>query len=227
MSVQAALRSSLVWRLTGLTYPTAIIATNGRLLTVTDYISYCRRQVNLVREHVVGYSNALDFGTGLGGNLIALAGLVDSGVGVDINPLYLRLARFIARRQGFQQFSFQSYDGEILPFWDPKPDLLLSFGVFERIPKVHVARYLDQLVARASERARMVFTFLSETAASTEFTTRLGREAYVFWTPSEVESIARRVGLRTRTVVPIGLYRRTDRSGFETVAGAYVFDKRE
>src|SRR5215831_17542977 len=93
-----------------------------------------------------GRPRVLEFGCGPGGNLLALRPRLSSGVGVDINPGYIRHARRLARRGSGPRLDFLAYDGRALPPIGPAVDRVFAFGVFERLPAAATERYVRDVV---------------------------------------------------------------------------------
>ncbi len=196
LRVRRLLRSTWVWRLSGVSYPTAVLATNGHLLTLSQYLSFSELQMRPIISYIPGGSRVLDFGTGIGGNLISVAHRVSGGTGVDINPLYLRIARRISASRGNRNLEFTAYDGKHLPSTIGRYDVILSIGVFERIPKASVLSYLTQFLRLLSPNGMMILYFLSSESKKTSFVRRLGASAYVFWDGSELTNRFSELGLR-------------------------------
>ena len=190
------MRTDLVWRASGLSYPTAVIATKGWYLDEDGFIRNCRQEVGkLLLSHLPATNKtALDFGCGIGGNLISIAPELTSGSGIDINPRFARIATHLAHRRGFTQLKFLGYDGVTLPDLG-KYGLIYSLNVFERIPKDRVRGYLQWMGRSLSPGGTMVIFFLSLRAVQTGFADRLGEGAYVFWTAEEAMEVMRSAGV--------------------------------
>src|SRR5579859_6952403 len=105
---QKALRSTLVWRYSGVTYPTAVLATSGRLLSRSDYLAACQHQMDALRPFWFHRSRVLEFGSGLGGNLLSIAPYVGCGVGLDVNRWFTRLAKSLQRSTAATNLQFVS-----------------------------------------------------------------------------------------------------------------------
>jgi cyclopropane fatty-acyl-phospholipid synthase-like methyltransferase len=135
----------------------------------------------------------LEFGCGLGGNLIAIASEIERGFGIDINRGYLRHARRLARSASASNLEFRWYDGGSFPQLDGI-DFAFSLGVFERISKKDVEFYIRQIRDAVVPHAWVSLYFLSGDAIQSGFTRRLGEESYVYWNPEELKSMFDRAG---------------------------------
>lgn len=198
------LRSHLVWRLSGLTYPTAVLATHGSYASPEKYVADCKLQMALIHEYFEHDSVVLEFGCGLGGNLIALGDSIQSGIGVDINGLYIRWAKRLARRFSPTELNFFKLHGTLLPAFLPTVDVIFALGVFERLPKSIVSAYLFSLSSKLKPNGTLLVELLSERAHGTQMTRRLGDDAYVFWTPNEATSTFSNLGLLCKKSIPWG-----------------------
>jgi len=216
------LRSSLVWRLSGLTYATAVNATSGKYRTLPEYLGFCDGQMRILAGSTPSFSTALEFGSGLGGNLFALRSVVTSGVGVDVNSLYVRQARRIATRIDCENVRFTTYNGITLPTFPQPFDLVFSVGVFERLAKNRVVSYVHQLVRLVSREGSVVLYFLTERARSTTFVERLGEEAYQYWSREEVSRLLADCRLNVLSILPWGPRQLTQGDGSVPVADLYV-----
>ena len=135
--IKGVLSSKFVWRLTGLTYTTAVIATNGSYLSKMRYVNIGKEEMKIFSSYLNKDKTVLEFGCGLGKNLFGIANLVRMGYGIDINALYIRLAEKFAKKYNLNNLKFLKYDG--LNFPDiPTVDLVFEKGVFERIDKTLV-----------------------------------------------------------------------------------------
>ncbi len=200
--LQRILGTRWAWRLSGLTYATAVVATKGSWRAVPDYLAGCREESAYLLPLLSASARVLEFGCGLGGNTLALAGSVREAVGLDINPLFVRIARRLARRAGAGNAAFVSYDGGALPFPAGRFDLVFSIGVFERIPKEAVARYLAECRRCLAPGGRSAQYFLGPRARETAFASRLGADAYVYFGRDELPGLHARCGLAVREIVP-------------------------
>jgi SAM-dependent methyltransferase len=178
--LQGLLRSKLVWGLSGFSYRTAVVATKGSYAPLEEYLEICRLDTSaaLTGAHITG-SRVLEFGCGLGGNLISISPAIGEGVGLDVNKGYIRIARRISKMTRCSNLNFLVYDGWNMPELG-KFDLVYCFNVFERIPKSTVRSYLMWMRKSLGAGGKVVFFFLSTRAQGTPFTHRLGNSAYVF-----------------------------------------------
>lgn len=191
---QKVLRSALAWRLTGLSWRTATIATRSRYLSVEDYLSDSSFLASRIGHVLRRGDVVLDFGCGIGGNLIVISPQIARGFGVDINRGFVRIARRLARRHGVSNLEFLTYNGSDFPDLPPL-DLVFSFSVFERIAKQAVDSYMRQIAAVLKTNGHAVLFFLHSGAITAGVTGRLGADAYVFWSRSEIEHLMQRHGL--------------------------------
>jgi len=195
--IQKLLRTAFVWRATGSTYTTAIVATKGSYMSPANYVELCRQENNelLSRFLVDGRTAVVEFGCGLGGNLISISSRIVRGVGVDINRGYVRLARALARRSGATNLDFFPYDGIHLPQLG-RFDLALCLNVFERLPRLDVVRYVQWMQTQLAPQGTVIAFFLHQRALETGFANRLGKDAYVFWTLEQAEEVMHQSGFR-------------------------------
>jgi SAM-dependent methyltransferase len=188
-----------IWRASGAAYPLAVMATRGRLLTVSDYLTQSRSQMRNLPIDWRG-SSALEFGCGIGGNLLALSDQLKMGVGVDVNPGFIRLARRIGWNSRASNVRFlvsgMKLDGEGIKF-----DKIFCLGVFERIPKEKVEAYVRELVSVAVQHGELALYFLSHSSKNTRFTDWLGVNAYVFWSRNEVMGLLQRAGCVVERII--------------------------
>lgn len=193
----------LVWRLSGVTYPTAVAATHGRFVGQDAYLQNCVAQMAVLANEIRGGDRAVELGCGLGGNLIALAPRLGSGLGLDVNSFFLRHARRLARTHGANNLRFRTVrtDGG---FDDSTPfDVGLSIGVFERLPETTVRANVASLAAHVRPGGRLLLYFLSDAARDSPLVNRLGPEAYVFWTESNARAVVQSIpGLAVRKFRP-------------------------
>lgn len=230
MVLSRVLRSPVIWKLSGICYPTAVIATHGWYARPVEYLDECQRQVALVLPHLGKSRSALEFGCGIGGNLIALSRHVPQCTGLDVNRGYLRIARRLARRFGASNAAWQLYDGHSVPESLGHPDAIFSIGVFERIPKADARLLLQDLSRLLSPNGRMALYFLTDRAKGTAFTRRLGDSAYEFWSHEELTSVVRDLGLTVRSWTnwpanPFGSKRSFAESGDRSYADLLVMQK--
>ncbi len=185
---QKLLRTHAIWRASGLSYATAVIATTGAYVTTTEYAT-----VMLNRMAALGFDfsrspNVLDFGTGLGGNLLSIAHEIRQGWGLDVNPFYITQARRIAARLGIRNLSFLSYDGIEIPHVPPI-DVVIGIGPFERVAKPRAKSYVSQLAEAVKSGGSLILYFLPEKVKQVGFGRLLGQESYVFWTERELSCL--------------------------------------
>lgn len=213
--VAKLLRSEAAWRLSGITLPTAIFATTGSWGSIPTYIGSMEVRWSHFTTFLPPRPRVLDFGTGLGGNLFGLARRIRSGVGVDVNPHYLRYAARIARSHQMPHLSFAWYNGTQLPELG-RFDLTTSIGAFERIPKRRAREYLAQIATMMEPSGRLILYFLSTEARNRGFGRLLGPNAYVFWEETELVDAFDAAGLAVRGVV----------RGYPTAGDTYILDLR-
>ena len=60
--VKVALSSQFAWRLTGITYPTAVIATNGSYLSKRKYVSKGKGEMSILSSYLNKDITVLEFG---------------------------------------------------------------------------------------------------------------------------------------------------------------------
>lgn len=94
---QKVMSTKLVWRLSGVSFRTAINATTGSSMSIDDYIDSGKEKMSIFLKYFQSDKIALEFGCGLGRNLFAISNKIKYGYGIDINPLYIRLANRIAK----------------------------------------------------------------------------------------------------------------------------------
>ena len=191
--IKRMLSSNIAWRPTGLTYTTAVIATNGYYVKRDDLISLGRNENLSLLKYLSKEKLLLEFGSGIGKNLFAISSYIKTGYGIDINPFYCRIAMRLAQRYEINNVKFLHYDGETFPEL-PKFDIIYENGVFERLPKDRVRRYLNLLRNKLLlPEGLMILYFLSGNARNIGFTKRLGDESYVFWEKREIEEIVNKL----------------------------------
>jgi cyclopropane fatty-acyl-phospholipid synthase-like methyltransferase len=130
----------------------------------------------------------MEFGCGLGGNLLAVSENIRYGVGVDVNRGFLRIAAQLCRKAGVRNLSFIWYDGKTLP---PLGlfELVFSIGVFERLPKEQVRSYVEHLKKVLVPEGKLVLYFLTDSAKNSDFSRRLGPESYVYWSEDQLRGL--------------------------------------
>ena len=194
--LKSLLRSDLIWRLSGLTYPTSVLATHGRLESVSDYHARCENQVQQLAGEFRGSGAVLEFGCGLGGNLLACCNRFAACYGLDINPRFVAIARSLASRAKVSNARFLVCDGLRIPSEIPSLDSIFSIGVFERIAQARTESILRSLVPLLKPDGVMLIYFLARRARGTSFTRLLGDDAYVYWEPERVLDLFKRVGMQ-------------------------------
>lgn len=223
--IRRLLRSRTAWRLSGLTYHTAVSATSGKFRSIEDYLSFCGAQMTELARRVSPLESALEFGSGLGGNLFALRDRIACGVGLEVNRLYIAQARRIAKRIRCLNVSFQSYDGVTFPRFSDRFDLVFSIGVFERLSKAVVKEYVSELSELTTPQGCLALYFLSPRARLTTFVERLGDDAYEYWGQGEAIALLEALGIRVEQVLNWGLVPNQDRNGVTAVADMYICSK--
>ena len=171
--VQKIKSSRLVWKYSGLTYRWSVLATRGKYLTLNEYLQNSVEKIKSLSIDIQ-QKKVLEFGTGIGGNLLCIAKEINKGVGVDVNCLYTKRAN---RLKNFT-----------IPIKD-KFDVVFSLNVFERIPHDIARKLVIQLFRLVSQEGILVLFFLGERARSTGFVNRLGEDAYSFWSLDELKRI--------------------------------------
>lgn len=193
--IKKILASKTVWYLSGLTYPTAVIATHGRYVPYKKYLSECSNQMRLLEDYLSSSTVILEFGSGLGGNVVSIHNRCQLVYGVDINSHYIRIAKRNAKKIKAANVEFVVYNGRDVPQMRERPVTVFSLGVFERIPKDKVRSYLKELCEMLTEDGRLILYFLTERARKTPFTNRLGDDAYVYWSELELRELMVYLGL--------------------------------
>lgn len=197
--VRPWLRSTLAWRVSGLTLPTALVATGGSWGSIDAYVASMRQRWTRLGPYVPQGARVLDFGTGIGGNLFGLADHQIEGVGLDINPFYVGQANRLARRLGARDLRFVAYDGDTLPPLGTF-DCVVSIGAFERIPAPAATRLIRQLSAVLRPGANFILYLLTEDARRAGFGRLLGPEAYTFWKAGGLQETFRAASLEVEHV---------------------------
>jgi SAM-dependent methyltransferase len=201
--IKKLLRSNFVWQLSGLSYPTAVIATHGKYIKKDDYIIYGKNEMSLFSEYFNNSKNVLEFGCGPGKNLFGISDKIKNGYGIDINGFYIKIADKLKRRYGISNLYFIKYDGYNFPRID-NIDIVFSKGVFERIPKHLVEYYIGKLKEYyLKPNGMMILYFLMDRAKGTSFTKRLGDEAYVYWNDSEIRELLSRYSLKVENTLSL------------------------
>ena len=194
------LQSKIIWRLTGLTYATAIIATNGRYVTKDKYIDIAKDEMKVFLPFFSKKKTVLEFGCGPGKNLFSISNVIKTGYGIDINDGYIRLANKLAKKYNYDNIHFVPYNGSDFPDI-PKVDVIFEKGVFERLNDEMVKIYIKKLKEYLNENGIIIIYFLMEKAMNTEFTKRLGNMAYFFWNHNKIENVLKSNNLATKEVI--------------------------
>lgn len=198
--IKSILSSNVAWRLTGLTYPTAVIATNGKYVSKMKYVNIGKSEMKMFFPYLSKDKTILEFGCGPGKNLFGIADLVKTGYGIDVNSQYIRIAKKLAEEYNFSNMNFYKYDGINFPDI-PNVDLILEKGVFERLDKTMVRLYIEKLKGYLNKNGFIILYFLMKKAQGTGFTKRLGDLAYFFWDHSEIQKMLNGADLRIREVI--------------------------
>ncbi len=192
--MQTLLRTRLVWRLSGLTYWSAVKATRGRVMKRADLLRMCEERIAFIFPHLAPEHRVLDFGCGLGGVAVAMSRHAGEVIGVDINRLFIRHARRMAR--GRDNCRFQFYSGQSLPFDDADFDVVCCWGVFERIPKPSVTDYVREFHRVLKPEGLAVVYLLRRNAEAIGLTDLLGVDAYVFFAQDEADRLFASAGFK-------------------------------
>lgn len=192
--IKKALASDLAWRASGATFATAVIATTGSLRSRADYLSVMAARMGVFASLFNGSIRVLEFGSGLGGNLLAVAPRIREGHGLDVNPWYCQLADDLRRKLQVGNVAFHCYDGATLPSLGSF-DVVIAFGPFERVARGGTTRYLGALSTQLVEGGRLIAHFLTESSRSKGFTRLLGDEAYTIWGEQEIIGLLASRGL--------------------------------
>ena len=207
--IATLLGSNIIWRASGFTYPTAVVATRGLYMSPEAYLQASRHQMEGLKP-LLPTSRILEFGCGLGGNLLAIAPRIRIGYGLDVNNGYVRIARRLARQFRIENVHFSRYDGRAIPEFGLL-DLVISVGVFERLSPAAVRTYLQQLMNQTTPSGKLAMCFLMDRARGTAFSKRLGDTAYHFWTHDELQALASSLGLKIEFIF-----------GFSEAADMYI-----
>lgn len=202
--IKKILASKIVWYLTGITYPTAIIATHGKYLPKDKYVIAGQEEMSTLFSYIGLGKTILEFGCGPGKNLFGIADRIKSGYGIDINPLYIRLAKTLSKRYRLKNLHFLKYDGYTFPDI-PTVDMIFEKGVFERLEKPLVHIYVEKLSKYLNKGGLIILYFLMAKARGTEFTRKLGDSAYFYWNHDEVVYLLEMKNLAIREVI-CGMY---------------------
>ncbi len=96
--IKEILATRFVWRLTGIMYVTAVIVTNGEYIPKNRLIEIGKEEMNFLDKYFNNSSDVLEFGCGIGKNLLGIAQQIRTGTGLDVNGGYIRIAKYLARR---------------------------------------------------------------------------------------------------------------------------------
>lgn len=174
---------------------TAVIATHGSYVSKNEYLKVKRAQMNEFID-IIKNKSVLEFGCGPGGNLFSIKGDIQRGVGIDINPGYIKIANKLKVSNAIRNLDFLTYDGIHFNLPDNfAPNVIFSIGVFERIPKRLVIEYIKSFKGMLQPGDGIIVYFLSERARNSIFTKRLGNQAYVFWSEREITEIFTTLGI--------------------------------
>ena len=188
--------SKFVWRMSGLTYYTAIRATHGRYASKEGYLNAGREEMSIFFKYFDKSKFVIEFGCGPGKNLFGIQDRIKSGYGIDINSLFIKLANKLKKHYRMSNLSFIKYDGINFPIIH-KADVIFEKGVFERIPKPQVKYYIESLKGKyLCDNGVIILYFLMDRAISTKFTELLGNDSYVFWTDVEVKKLLKEANLK-------------------------------
>jgi len=199
--IKRLLRSYVIWRLTGLTYATAIIATHGKYVAKDKYLREGKREMSIFSPYFNSQSSVIEFGCGPGKNLFGIADKIKLGYGIDVNPLYIRIANRLRKHSHINNIKFISYDGNHFP-QIPKADIVFEKGVFERIPESQVKKYINELKYNyLSDNGIMILYFLMDRAKRSKFTKKLGDDAYIFWNDLQINQLLEQCNLYTISII--------------------------
>jgi hypothetical protein len=193
--IRRVLSSRVIWNWSGLTVPTALFATTGSAGSIENYLEGMRTRMLGLMSFIGDSSTLLDFGTGVGGNVLSIADRIRYGYGLDINSHYLRIADGIRRSRRIANVRFLHYEGRVVPVI-PGITVVLAIGAFERIPKGQARILLSQLRLLVSEDGVLLIHFLTPEARNRGIGRILGEDAYAFWTRSELDSAFFAAGLK-------------------------------
>ena len=201
--IRKLLSTRIIWRLSGMTYATAIIATHGYYLSPYDYRQAGKEEMSVLFSYFDKQKTVLEFGCGPGKNLFGIADKIDLGIGIDINSLYIKLAKRLANKYRITNLQLMKYDGIKFPDLS-KVDIIFEKGVFERIPKSLVSYYIGQLKQKyLKDKGIMILYFLMEKAKGTKFSKRLGDSAYVFWEDGEIKMLLEKNRLKLMEILKL------------------------
>ena len=200
--IKRIMSTRFVWRLSGISFRTAINATTGTSMSLDNYINSGIMKMSPFLKYIQTDKIVLEFGCGIGRNLFAISDKIKVGYGLDINALYIRLANKLAKKYTFRNLNFLRYDGNNLPVQIPTVDLIFELNVFERLEKSLVEKYVKNLITYIKPKGLIILFFLTVRARGTQFTKRLGDSAYVFWSNDEIEKLLKGIKLDIKEVKP-------------------------
>lgn len=176
------LRHDIWWNASSISLRTALLATRGNPDLPGAYSASPALAKELV-QWIPPHATVMEFGCGIGLNMLALADACTSIVGIEKSKGLLRLGRKLARN--VKNVSFLWYDGGRLPVKSEIFDFAFEVGVFERIDKSQVSYYISEIRRCLKHEGFAYLFFLSNRAAGTEFTRKLGDDSYYFFTDDE------------------------------------------
>lgn len=194
MIIQKVKSSEFIWKFSGLTYRWGVKATRGKYMSFSDYMKNSKSKMSQLRLNFEGME-VLEFGCGLGGNLLSISEEIKFGVGLDVNSLYIRQANKFRKKLGHANLNFVVYDGRSIPALQLF-DIIFSLNVFERISRNAIVSYLRQLKNLSKSECHMCLFFLGENAKGTGFTDRLGENAYTFWNVDQINDMLSKLDFR-------------------------------
>ena len=199
--IKKLLAAKIVWRLSGISYTTAVIATNRGYLSKECYLLAGNIEMFKFFHFFDKEKTVLEFGCGPGKNLFGIANIIKTGYGIDVNPNYIKLANKLAERYNLENLHFLSYDSTNFPADIPTFDVIFEKGVFERLEKVLVESYIRKLTKRLNPTGIMILYFLMDRAKGTAFTRRLGDSSYIFWNQNEIEKMLKEIKLNVKEII--------------------------
>ncbi len=183
------LSSNIIWKITGLTYLTAVIATNGSYISKSNIRQLGINDNIKLIKYLDKDKTLLEFGSGIGKNLLGISDNIKFGYGIDVNKFYCNIAEKLSKKYKINNLNFLHYDGKNLPKLN-KVEIIYEKGVFKRIPKINVKEYIDNLKSQyLLPNGLMILYFLRENAKNTRFTEKLGDKAYIYWHKEEIDNI--------------------------------------
>jgi cyclopropane fatty-acyl-phospholipid synthase-like methyltransferase len=131
--------------------------------------------------------DVLDIGCGYGRLMHAIAGSVNSIVGVDVHNAPIRTASRLL--SGFENAEVLVTDGVSLPFEDHSFDLVYSMSVFQHLSRKIVHGYFAEIGRVLRNDGRLLIQFSRKARADDVDPTR-DREQSVQWLPSQLAALA-------------------------------------